>query len=62
MDIESLVLDNKGLVYHIVDKYFYNYYKNDNERDDLIAEGMVYLVKAAKRYKENKGYETITVD
>ena len=53
MDKKKLILDNMNLVYSIYyDNFAYTYYYID--KDDLISEGMLGLVKAASTYKPNK--------
>lgn len=48
---EKLVLDNRGLVYHLVAKAGIKQY----EFDDFISAGTIGLVKAALTYDETKG-------
>lgn len=51
MEKEMLVVDNMRLVYHIAKKF-----KNTGyEYDDLVQEGMVGLIKAAKTFDEGRG-------
>lgn len=56
--IDKLIIDNMGLVYNVINKNFKGYcdVKSSN-RDELIGEGMVALVKAAKRYNPDLGYK-----
>lgn len=46
--MEDLILENEGLIYHILNQYKLN----DDEYYDL---GMIGLVKASKTYTEGKG-------
>lgn len=56
---DKLVLDNQRLVY-----YFYEQLKKspliENNKEDLISEGMIGLVKAAKCYEPDKGCKFAT--
>lgn len=52
--MNEMILNNIGLVYNIVDKYFRKYYVNNYDlKEDLIQEGIVHLVKASKNYKKD---------
>jgi DNA-directed RNA polymerase specialized sigma subunit len=52
-DFERLVLDNQRLVYQISKKYTHR--QNRHEHDDIIAEGMLGLVLAAKNFDPERG-------
>ena len=53
MDRDNLIINNINLVYSVYNTYF----KNTNfyiDKEDLIGEGMLGLVKAANTYNPNK--------
>lgn len=55
--MKQLAADNQGLVYHVCRKHYRGYLPHD---EDLIASGMVGLVRAAKRFRPELGYEFST--
>ena len=56
---QELVTANMGLVYHIFHKLKDNSWKWGHEQD-LVSEGMVGLVKAAKTFDPSRGYKFAT--
>lgn len=59
--MEELIMNSRGLVYHIVDNKYSWYHKfNDTLREDLASEGMIMLVQSAKNFDENKGVKFST--
>lgn len=54
--MENLILDNRGIVYHIVDnKYSWYHGFNNTLREDLVSEGMIMLIQSAKNFDESIG-------
>lgn len=53
---EFIINENKGLVYHIVNRFKVNAF----DRDDLIQVGLMALLTAAKRFDINKGVKFST--
>ena len=59
--MENLILENKGIVYHIVDtKYSWYHRFNDTLREDLVSEGIIMLVQSAKNFDKNLGVKFST--
>jgi RNA polymerase sporulation-specific sigma factor len=58
--VEELILNNQGLVYHIVHKFkpSLSYYKASFE--DAVGEGMIGLVKAANKFDPERGFAFAT--
>lgn len=56
--INELVLENQGLVYYVVNRY----YKHNKimEREDIIQTGYLGLVKAAHKFDKSKGVKFST--
>lgn len=50
MNDDKLIKDNIPLVYHIINKYYPTYTKDE----DIIQAGMLGLVKASKNYSNQK--------
>lgn len=57
--MDSLIIENQNLVHSICDKYFKKYLKY-HDYDDLFMEGMIGLIKAAKKFKPEMGYQFST--
>ena len=58
MNRNQLIEENIKLVYHVVNKYFKNCVIMD--RDDLVQEGSLGLMKAAEEWDETKGVKFST--
>ena len=58
-DIDSLVENNQGLVYHLALR-IHRRLPVKQDLDDLIGYGMIGLVEAAKKYQPNRGIEFTT--
>ena len=58
-DIDRLVEDNQGLVYHLAMKVFRRLPVRQ-DLDDLVGYGMIGLVEAAKKYQPKRGIEFTT--
>ncbi len=54
LESQKFILENKGLVHHIVQKNF-KIPTNATEYDDITSIGMMGLIKAALKYDESKG-------
>ena len=50
-DCDKLFFDNLNLVYHILQKLDYN----RNDREDLLHEGAIGLLKSIKNFDDKKG-------
>lgn len=61
-EVNNLVIENQKLVPFIISKYFPTYYKRIDKdlKDDLIQEGMTYLVRAAEKFNPTLGYKFST--
>lgn len=60
INTDSLVNNNINLVYYIANKLFKSNNIPRNEEDDILSEGSIGLVKAAKSYDSNKGVKFST--
>ena len=58
-DIDLLVEDNQGLVYHLALRV-HRRLPVKQDLDDLIGYGMIGLVEAAKKFQRNRGIEFTT--
>jgi len=58
--VEELILNNQGLVYHIVHKFkpSLSFYRASFE--DAVGEGMIGLVKAANKFEPERGFAFAT--
>lgn len=58
--VEELILNNQGLVYHIVNKFkpSLSFYRASFE--DVVGEGMIGLVKAANKFEPERGFAFAT--
>ena len=52
--LNDFLVENQNLVYHLLCKYFPNVYYSDN-RDDMVQEAFIYLLKNIKSYDASKG-------
>lgn len=61
-EVNNLVIENQKLVQFVISKYFPMYYKRIDKdlREDLIQEGMAYLVRAAEKFNPILGYKFST--
>lgn len=52
----KLIEENMSLVYHIANKYFYNYW----DIEELIGEGFIGLIRAAEKFDSSKDLKFTT--
>ena len=56
---DKLILDNQRLVYHLYEQLSKTDIVKSN-KDDIVSEGMLGLIKAANTFDETKGYQFST--
>lgn len=59
MNINEAIRENKGLIYEVINRYYYNK-KYDFVRDDLFQVGQLSLYKAIQTFDENKNIKFST--
>ena len=59
MDMNMVISENMGLVYNVINKYYYTY--KENYMEELIQIGMISLYKTIKNYEEDKGIKFSTL-
>ena len=59
-EIEGLILNNQGLVYHVAHKFKSSLSNYRVSFEDVVGEGMIGLVKAAKKFEPERGFAFAT--